>query len=128
MAEQETRTLMAFQGQSGRVDPKLADALRQARETAELGQAEVAERLGVTQGTVSHWELARSTPSLAQIAALEKVCRVPKGFVLRLAGYSPESRTTVEVLRTDPDLTPVYRKLLVESYRTAVKSSRASRS
>lgn len=118
---------MGFQGQSSRVDRKLADAIRQAREQAGLGQAELATKLGVAQGSISHWEVGRSTPSLAQISALEKACRVPKGFVLRVGGYVPEPANLSQMLRTDPDLTPAWRKLMDETYRDAVKRSAASR-
>lgn len=47
--------------------------LRLARETAELCTAGAARRLGVTRGSVCHWEAGRRTPdanTVAEMAAL----------------------------------------------------------
>ena len=64
------------------VKPSVRKALRHLRESNGYSQGEVAETLGVTQATVSHWESGRRTPSVNDLAALASVYRVePSTFM-----------------------------------------------
>ena len=49
-----------------------ADRLRAARAYAGIGQAQVADRLGVSRSTVSAWERGRtSVPPVARVGVIE---------------------------------------------------------
>lgn len=45
--------------------------LRERRDAAGVGQAELAQRFGVTQSTVSKWERGRLVPDLETVLRLE---------------------------------------------------------
>lgn len=47
-----------------------ARALKAWRENAQLSQAEIAERLGTTQATISRWENGSVTPSSTDVVML----------------------------------------------------------
>ncbi len=47
--------------------------MRQARDRLGLTQAELAEKVGVTQVTISNWEKGKSTPEGEQRARVEEV-------------------------------------------------------
>lgn len=46
------------------------DKLKEMREAKNLKQAELADALGVTQGTISQWESGISNPSLDKLKKL----------------------------------------------------------
>lgn len=49
---------------------KLAQAMRAAREEADLSQDAVAQDIGITQRTLSLWETAKTQPKATQVASL----------------------------------------------------------
>lgn len=51
----------------------LGDRLRQARQQSGLTQADLAGKVGVSQGTISHWENGKLEPSKNQTAGLVKI-------------------------------------------------------
>jgi transcriptional regulator with XRE-family HTH domain len=55
---------------------KLPKALRAARESAGLSQAELAAKLDVAPSTVAGWELGTHNPRLDKLAAISKVTGV----------------------------------------------------
>ncbi len=81
-------------------------------------QAELAARLGVAQNTISRWSTGAVEPSLDDIARIEDLCEVPRGSVLRSAGYVIDLRTVEEMIDADDNLTAEQRALLVTAYRT----------
>ena len=81
-------------------------------------QAELAARLGVAQNTVSRWSTGAVEPSLDDIARIEYLCEVPRGSVLRSAGYVIDLRTVEEMIDADDNLTTEQRALLLTAYRT----------
>ena len=87
-------------------------------------QVELAARLGVAQNTVSRWSTGDIEPSLDDIARIEDVCGVPRGLVLRTAGYVVESQTPEEMIAHDGRLDPTQRELLLAAYRAALRRSR----
>lgn len=61
---------------------KYGAALRRVRIAAGWSQAQVAEACGVSQNTVSKWELGLSAPSLWELDALARAWRVAPGALV----------------------------------------------
>ncbi len=62
----------------------LPEAIRERRVAAGLTQADLAKKLGITQATVSNWELGKTEPLEKQLKGLEGVLgnlRVPQGEI-----------------------------------------------
>lgn len=57
------------------------DKLKQKREELGLEQQELAERIGVSKQAYFKWEKGLSKPTKANIAKLEKVLKVPEGYL-----------------------------------------------
>lgn len=53
--------------------PPAAEAIRRERIRAGLSQAELADRVGVSQATVSTWEIGTSSPRASRVEALNRV-------------------------------------------------------
>jgi transcriptional regulator with XRE-family HTH domain len=43
-----------------------------------ISQAELGEKVGASQQTVSHWETGRATPPISKMLKLEKLLGMPK--------------------------------------------------
>lgn len=61
------------------------------REEVGLSQAELAERLGVSQQTVSRWESGLAIPQPQRVVALAKILDFEQERLLGYAGYLPQS-------------------------------------
>lgn len=65
---------------------ELWQRLRQARRFADMTQADLAKRCGVTRGAVALWESAesehRTKPSIDHIQVIAEACRVPLDWLL----------------------------------------------
>ena len=55
---------------------KFVDNLKGLRKMVGLSQAQLAEKLGTTQKTVSHWETGYTEPSIAQLIDLANIFKV----------------------------------------------------
>lgn len=60
--------------------------LAAARERKELNQSEVAEELGVTQATISHWETGATVPHPSQWKRISAVYGLSMAKLLDLFG------------------------------------------
>lgn len=80
-------------------------------------QVDVAERLGVSQNSISRWKTGDQRPALDQIAALEEACGRPRGFVLRLAGYVDDVVDVETAISADPELDDIGRGVVRSAYR-----------
>jgi transcriptional regulator with XRE-family HTH domain len=69
----------------------LGETLKIRREELGLGQEQLADRLGVSQQTVSRWEHGTALPRPARVVALARLLDVDSAHLHRLAGYLPES-------------------------------------
>lgn len=69
------------------VAARLGDALRKARASVDVSQAELARRLGVIPQELNRWESGRRRISLETLVEAEQALGVRAGTVLRLAGY-----------------------------------------
>jgi transcriptional regulator with XRE-family HTH domain len=84
-------------------------------------QTQLAAQLGVAQNTISRWSTGDVEPSLEDIARMEDACGVPRGYILRAAGYVAEARSTEEMIAADPQLDAGQRELLLAAYRAAIR-------
>ena len=75
------------------------------------------------QNTISRWSTGEVEPALGDIARLESACGLPRGFVLRSAGYVDESHSAEDAIATDPRLDTPRRELILATYRVAVAQS-----
>lgn len=62
----------------------LADALREQRNLHKLTQAQLADRLGVTQSAVAQWEAGTVTPTVARLRAIAHALEVPTADLFEL--------------------------------------------
>lgn len=53
------------------------DNLRILRTKADLSQAELAEKIGINQKTISSWEIGRTEPSINEVIMLCKIFHCP---------------------------------------------------
>lgn len=65
---------------------RVGQAIRTAREAAEVTQTELGKRMGLTQPRISAIERGDTQPSLAHVAAAEKALGLERGYLLRAAG------------------------------------------
>lgn len=104
----------------------IAAAIRSAY-TGRLTQAELARQLGVAQNTISRWSTGEVEPRLDDIVAVETACKLPRGFLLRAAGYVEHDSTPEMAIAADHRLDDARRELLLAAYRAALKQSKRDR-
>lgn len=102
---------------------RLATAIRQAY-AGRLTQMQLAAELGVAQNTISRWSTGDVEPRLDDIARLEKACSLPRGYILRSAGYIEEFVGPEDVIAGDSRLDQPRRDLLLAAYRAALSQSK----
>ena len=64
--------------------------MRELREKAGLTQGELAERLGVTQSTITYWETGKCYPRPDKLLKLEELLGVPAGDIIRAINEAAE--------------------------------------
>jgi transcriptional regulator with XRE-family HTH domain len=101
----------------------IASAIRSAY-AGRLTQAELARQLGVAQNTISRWSTGEVEPRLDDIVAVETACKLPRGFLLRAAGYVEHDSTPEMAIAADHRLDDARRELLLAAYRAALKQSK----
>lgn len=87
----------------------LAHEMKTRREDLGLAQAELAERVGVTQQTISRWENGEVAPPPKRLAAVAEVLNLKLERLLSVAGYLPwvEPEPSIRPLMARLDLTSV---------------------
>lgn len=70
---------------------KLRISLAAARVNAELTQEQVAEKMGITKGTIINWEKGRIIPKIPEMEMLSKIYDIPVDNIF-LPCYSTKSR------------------------------------
>ena len=101
-------------------------AIRRAREDVGMSQGELARRLGVSQSMVARWE-STSEPMLSVINRVETVLGMPRGDLLRAAGYVSDVVSVGRAVEDDPLLDERARRTLLSAYRSLVRSPNGSR-
>jgi len=93
---------------------RLSEAFRQTYEAAGVSQLDIAAELDVDQPTVSKWARGMRRPPLDALPVTERLAGVPKGTILRRAGYVDEVDNTVEAaIHADPGLDPDDKNILL---------------
>lgn len=77
----------------------------------------------MAQNTISRWSTGEVEPSLGDISRLEEACGMPRGFVLRSAGYVADQQSAEDAIAADPRLDAPRRELILATYRVAVAQS-----
>jgi len=99
--------------------PPICEALRRALAASGLRQRAFAARLGVTQQTVSNW-LRDQEPKLDDLARIEEELELPRGYLLRDAGYVAEAVRPEDAIANDGRVSPGVRRWLVSAYLAAI--------
>ena len=68
-----------------------AERLRNARETANMSQEQMASRIGVTMGTIASWEKGLSAPRANRLQMLASLLNVPLLWLLGGVQQTPKS-------------------------------------
>jgi repressor LexA len=76
--------------------------IRYLRKRAGISQKQIAEKLGVTQGSVSQWENEATEPDTRTIGQLAKVFSVPVDFF-----FSDEPRRELDSIRIMRNAVPI---------------------
>lgn len=104
-------------------------AIREAFAGQGLTQAQLAQRMGVDQTTISRlangkWgEQGGPTPDI--LARIEEAAGRPRGWILVQAGYVDAVRTIPEAIAMDPQLSADARRVLVGVYESVKSASDA---
>jgi len=102
-------------------------ALQRARRACGLTQRQLADAVGVSQATVSQWQLGESAPRVERIAELERLLRMQPAALAQLLGFTPidaNSRAVMsveEAAEADPRLGERERRILSAVYRELVQ-------
>lgn len=87
-------------------------------------QRALADALGLSQSTISHWKSATSAPPPATTFALEEALGLAPGTLSRHLGYVPSDHvvaaTVEEAIVDDPLLSPHHQRVLQATYRELV--------
>lgn len=79
-----------------------ATTIRRARKRANLTQAELAKRLGVSQPAVARWESGKVSPTIATLSRLIKACELSLSISLA-ARNDHDLDLALENLRYTPE-------------------------
>ena len=95
----------------------VGDRIREARERSRTRQRELAQALGVTDKTISHWEVGFRTPSFDDIVNAARFFHIPPrdlldgvdNVTLRISDAD-----TIQLLQTFSELDPFFRKRFLD--------------
>ena len=104
--------------------PRISQALRIERE-GRITQGELARRLGVPQNYVSRWETGARPIKLDDLERIEAAVEIPKGTILRRAGYVDDPTDARTMIAGDPRLNPPERSAVLLAYDGAVAATAA---
>jgi transcriptional regulator with XRE-family HTH domain len=96
--------------------PKLGERIRERRRANALSQTELAERLNVSQATISLWEKGKSAPGNEQLAKLNEILG---------GGIAPTSETVTEAEAQTPVAAWLSRALAKKNLTVGELSARA---
>jgi transcriptional regulator with XRE-family HTH domain len=109
-----------------RPTPSQRGAAIRAAYRGKFTQVQLAQMLGVAQNTISRWSTGDVEPSLDDLIQLEDVCGLPRGHILRAAGYVQELGAAEDFIAADHRLDPIRRELLLSAYTAALHQSQRS--
>ena len=100
----------------------LGEAIASVMDAAKITTVALAERLRernykVDQSRVSKWRNGHERPSnLDTYPTIEDICGVPKGTILRRAGYVEDRYDVVTAILAAPELTEGARRIVISVY------------
>lgn len=94
----------------------LCKAFRETYEAANVTQGQVAEALEVDQPAVSRWARGERRPPLWALPEVEKICRVPRGHILRMAGFVDDELDLRAAIRADRSISADQQGALLAVY------------
>src|SRR5262245_45008323 len=104
------------------VGGRLSAALKATYTDAGVTQFQIAERLGVEQPAVSKWARGMRRVPIDILPPIEELCGVPKGTILRRAGYVEDDPTDLEAaIRSHPRLTDQIKQVMLTIYRDSLR-------
>lgn len=104
--------------------------IKQLRDVAEVKQVDLANMLGISQGTLSNWERGIHDPDSESLIAIAKYFNVTTDFVLGkddTASLSPDEDIRFALNNLPHDLTEEERQKVIE-YAEFLKQQRKNRS
>lgn len=100
------------------------DALADALSRLGWAQRTLADALGMSQSTISHWKAGTSEPPPRTVFAIEKTLNLPPGELSRHLGYVPARHVPAlsveDAIAGDPRLSPQHRRVLRATYRELI--------
>lgn len=85
-----------------------------------MPQRALADGVGAAQSMVARWE-KDTEPTLGTIEKVERVLRLPKGELLRAAGYVGDVISVGRAIEEDPILDARAKSVLLASYRALTR-------
>lgn len=109
------------------VDEFIRTRLRQAREDAQLSQAEVGERFGATQVTISDLERGRTRANAADLFRLAGVLGKPVTYFLPIEEESDLAGDELRLLTVFREFSPKWREAVLTSVESQLDLYRMTR-
>lgn len=106
-------------GQSVGAQPvggRLSAEFRRVYEAAGFTQTDLAKKLEINQATVSEWARGVTLPRVTALPMVEKLCGVPKGTILRRAGYVDDRYDVVTAILAAPELDEQAKRVVISVY------------
>jgi transcriptional regulator with XRE-family HTH domain len=93
-------------------------AIRETREERGITQEALGTAIGRAQNSISKLERGaeKEPPTVDEVAAIEVALGVPKGYILRKAGYVVPMTTVEDLIMSDPGLSPPNRQAVLAVY------------
>ena len=89
-----------------------------------LNQEEMGRRLGVHQTEISKWIKGERQPSYEHLPAIEAAMGLPRGTLLRMAGYVDERIDAVKAVRADSRLSMASKNVIVRLIESEIRQRR----
>lgn len=105
---------------------QLGDAIRQAAARANVTQKQIAEAVGKDQTTISAWMKGENWPQLSAIPAIEELCGLRPGQILREAGFVEPATDARDAIMADIRLSIETRESIVVIYDDLLASETQS--
>lgn len=104
-------------------NPALERSIRLAREGEGLAQADLAQKVGVSQNSISAYETGETVPPLEVLEAMELALKLQPGELLQHLGVTPlradVSPDVIAAINADPHLDDTMREVVLHAYETA---------
>ena len=101
------------------MENKLAENIRRCRKDLGLTQDQLAERLGITLGTISKWERGSSEPDLAYLMSLAELFHISVDALIGFTMHGTDADE--EAVRLEEKASKIPFEQLAEEYENALK-------